>query len=331
MLESALPGYKIWTLGDDIAWLNVGDDGRLWAINPESGFFGVAPGTSMKTNPNMMRTLLKGTFYPTLFTNTALNADTNEPWWEGIDAPRPSNLIDWQGNKYDPSSGQKAAHPNSRFTVSASQCPMLSKEFENPRGVPISAILFGGKRSHMIPLVTESRNWQHGVFVGARMGSETTAAATHQEGVLRRDPMAMLPFCGYNMGDYFRHWIEVGKKMSRPPKIFSINWFRTDDDGKFIWPGFGDNIRVLKWIIDRVNGRVGARETQIGYLPDLKDFDMTVLSISKDRLDQLFAINPEEWDKEIAGAEEFFGKFGSRFPKELTGELGGLKARLGRI
>ena len=328
MLESALPGYKIWTLGDDIAWLNVGSDGRLWAINPETGFFGVAPGTSMKTNPNMMRTLLKGTFYPTLFTNTALNADTNEPWWEGIDGGYPANLIDWMGNKYDPASGRKAAHPNSRFTVSVSQCPSLSKEFENPRGVPISAILFGGRRTHLMPLVVESKNWRHGVFSGALMGSETTAAATHAEGVLRRDPMAMLPFCGYNMGDYFGHWLDIGKKMTRPPKIFSINWFRTDDRGKFIWPGFGDNIRVLKWIIERAGNKVGAKETPIGYLPDIDDLDLKGLSISKESLERLFAVKHDEWQKEAEDAEAFFNKFDGRIPKALIEELHNLKAKL---
>lgn len=328
MLESALPGYKVWTLGDDIAWLNVGPDGRLYAINPETGFFGVAPGTSMKTNPNMMRTLKKGTFFPTLFTNTAINTDTNEPWWEGIDGERPKNLIDWKGNKYDPASGEKAAHPNSRFTASISQCPMLSKEFENPRGVPISAILFGGRRTHIIPLVTEARDWAHGVFIGARMGSETTAAAVHKEGVLRRDPMAMLPFCGYNMGDYFSHWLSMGRKLTHPPKIFSINWFRTDGNGKFIWPGFGDNIRVFKWIIDRVNNRVGARETPVGILPRLEDFDFSGLDISKENVERLFSIDRDEWEKEIADGEQFFEKFGGRMPKELAEELHGLKARL---
>jgi phosphoenolpyruvate carboxykinase (GTP) len=328
MLESALPGYKIWTLGDDIAWLNVGSDGRLWAINPETGFFGVAPGTSMKTNPNMMRTLLRGTFYPTLFTNTALNADTNEPWWEGIDGRPPANLIDWLGNKYDPASGRKAAHPNSRFTVSVSQCPTLSKEFENPRGVPISAILFGGRRTHMMPLVVESKNWQHGVFSGALMGSETTAAATHAQGVLRRDPMAMLPFCGYNMGDYFGHWLDIGKRMTRPPKIFSINWFRTDGQGKFIWPGFGDNIRVLKWIIERANNKIGARETPVGYLPNVSDLDLKGLSISKENLERLFAVKSDEWQKEAGDAEAFFNKFDGRIPKELMEELHNLKAKL---
>ncbi len=328
MLESALPGYKIWTLGDDIAWLNIGSDGRLWAINPETGFFGVAPGTSMRTNPNMMRTLLKGAFFPTLFTNTALNADTNEPWWESIEGVRPANLVDWLGNKYDPASGQKAAHPNSRFTVSASQCPNLSKEFENPRGVPISAILFGGRRTHVVPLVTESKNWQQGVFLGALMGSETTAAANLKEGVLRRDPMAMLPFCGYNMGDYFSHWLDVGRKMTHPPKIFSINWFRTDDQGKFIWPGFGDNIRVFKWIIERVNKEAGAKETPIGYLPKISDFDLKGISISRENIERLFTIKPDEWRKEVEDAETFFDKFGSRMPEALTEELRSLKVIL---
>jgi phosphoenolpyruvate carboxykinase (GTP) len=328
MLESALPGYKIWTLGDDIAWLNVGSDGRLWAINPETGFFGVAPGTSMKTNPNMMRTLLKGTFFPTLFTNTALNADTNEPWWEGLNGERPANLIDWLGNKYDPASGVKAAHPNSRFTVSSSQCPNLSKEFENPRGVPISAILFGGRRTHVVPLVAESKNWQQGVLLGSLMGSETTAAASHKEGVLRRDPMAMLPFCGYNMGDYFGHWLDIGRRMTRPPKIFSINWFRTDDEGKFIWPGFGDNIRVLEWVIDRVNKRVDARDTPIGYLPDISDLDLKGISISKESIKRLFTVDNDEWQREIKDAEAFFGKFDGRIPNELTEELQILKAKL---
>ena len=328
MLESALPGYKVWTVGDDIAWLNVGPDGRLWAINPEAGFFGVAPGTSMKTNPNMMKTVTKGTFFPTLFTNTALNTDTNEPWWEGMDGARPANLIDWQGKKYDPASGQKAAHANSRFTASIYQCPVLSNEYDNPKGVPISAILFGGRRTHTIPLVTESRSWTHGVFIGARMGSETTAAASHAEGVMRRDPMAMLPFCGYNMGDYFSHWLAIGRKLKHPPKIFSINWFRTDDQGKFIWPGFGDNIRVFKWIIDRVNNKVQPKETPIGFLPHIADLDLKGLSISKENAERLFAINLAEWEKEAADAGEFFAKFGSRMPKELIEELHGLKARL---
>ncbi|MFQ5957108.1 MAG: phosphoenolpyruvate carboxykinase (GTP), partial [Candidatus Brocadiales bacterium] len=264
MLESALPGYKIWTLGDDISWLNIGPDGRLYAINPEAGFFGVVPGTSMKSNPNMMRTLKADKFYPTLYTNTALNVDTNEPWWEGKDDPVPKNMVDWQGRPWDSSSGTKAAHPNCRFTVSMYNCPTLSQEFDNPQGVPISAIILGGRRTHLIPLVVESFNWQHGVFLGARTGSETTAAAAHQVGVVRRDPMAMLPFCGYNMGDYFRHWINTGRKLTPPPKIFSVNWFRADEKGGFLWPGFGENIRILKWIVDRVNNRVDAKETPLG-------------------------------------------------------------------
>jgi len=327
MLESALPGYKVWTLGDDIAWLNVGPDGRLWAINPESGFFGVAPGTSMKTNPNMMRTLKKGTFYPTLFTNTALNVDTKEPWWEGIDGGLPKNLLDWQGDPWDSASGNRAAHPNSRFTASLYQCPVLSPEFDNPKGVPISAIIFGGKRMRVKPLVVEALDWPNGVFMGSKMGSETTAAATHKEGVVRRDPMAMLPFCGYNMADYFKHWLNIGKHITHPPKIFSINWFRTDDNGAFLWPGFGENIRVLKWIIDRVNDRVGAKETPIGMVPDLKDLDMHGLKIPQKNLEKLFEVDPEEWRKENEDIEIFLKKFGDRMPKEIWQEFKKMKAK----
>jgi len=328
MLESVLPGYKIWTVGDDIAWLNVGEDGRLWAINPETGFFGVAPGTSMKTNPNMMKTIKKGTFYPTLFTNTALDADKNEPWWEGIDGDIPKNLIDWQGKKWDRSSGTKAAHPNSRFTVSAYQCPTLSPLFENPQGVPISAILFGGKRMTLKPLIVEGFNWQHNVFLGARMGSETTAAASHKEGVVRRDPMAMLPFCGYNMADYFKHWLGIGKRLIYKPRIFSINWFRTDDKGRFLWPGFGDNVRVLKWVIDRVHSRVGAEETPIGLIPHLKDLDLTGLNIPEKDMKELFMIDRKGWMKEADDIAEFLKKFGDRMPKEMWDELNAMKAKL---
>jgi phosphoenolpyruvate carboxykinase (GTP) len=330
MLESVLPGYKIWTLGDDIAWLNVGPDGRLWAINPEAGFFGVAPGTSMKTNPNMIKTLKKGTFYPTLFTNTALDKDTNEPWWEGMDGAMPENLADWQGRPWNKNSGTKAAHPNSRFTASIYQCPTLSPEFDNPKGVPISAIIFGGKRTSVKPLVVEGLSWPNNVFVGSRMGSETTAAAMHKEGVVRRDPMAMLPFCGYNMADYFRHWLDIGKKLSHPPKVFSVNWFLTDDDGKYIWPGFGENIRVLKWMIDRVNGRVGAKETAIGRVPYIKDLDLTGLNIPKDKLEKLFEVDPEAWRKESANIEEYLKNFGSRMPKEIWDEFNKMKAKLER-
>jgi len=321
MLESALPGYKVWTLGDDIAWLNIGPDGRLWAINPEVGLFGVAPGTSIKTNPNMLRSLKKGTFYPTLFTNTGLNVDTNEPWWEGMDGPVPENLLDWQGKPWDKASGTKAAHPNSRFTVSISHSPTLSPEFNNPKGVPISAIIFGGRRTQLVPLVVEAINWRHGVFLGARMGSETTAAAIHQVGVLRRDPMAMLPFCGYNMGDYFGHWLNTGNRLTKPPKIFTVNWFRLDDEGEFIWPGFGENIRVLKWIVDRVNNKIGAKETPVGLVPELKDLNLDGLDIPKDKLAKLFEVKIEEWGPEIEDIRKFFETFGKRLPWEMWDEF----------
>jgi phosphoenolpyruvate carboxykinase (GTP) len=320
MLESALPGYKVWTLGDDIAWINIGPDGRLWAINPEAGFFGVAPGTSAKTNPNMLKTITKGNFYPTLFTNVALNNDTNEPWWDGLTETPPSNLIDWQGNKWRSENPNPPAHPNSRFTVSIGHCPTLSKEYNDPKGVPLSAIIFGGRRKKLIPLVVESLNWQHGVFLGSRMGSETTAAAAGKTGVVRRDPMAMLPFCGYNMADYFGHWLEIGKRCKNPPKIFSVNWFRTDENDKFIWPGFGDNIRVLKWVIDRVENKCDAKETPIGFVPNLKDMDMTDLKIPQNKREQLLEVNMAEWKDEIADIKGFMDKFGSRMPKELDEE-----------
>lgn len=328
MLESTLPGYKVWTLGDDIAWLNIGPDGRLYAINPEIGLFGVAPGTSMRTNPNMMKTLKNSNFYPTLFTNTALNMDTNEPWWEGMDGPIPSNLIDWQGNPWKKSSGDRAAHPNSRFTVSIYNSPTLSPEFDNPRGVPISAMIFGSRRTQLIPLVVEAFNWQHGVFMGARMGSETTAAAIHQVGELRRDPMAMLPFCGYNMGDYFLHWLNIGKRLAHPPKIFSVNWFRINEDGKFIWPGFGENIRVLKWIIDRVYNRIGARETPLGLMPKIEDLELDGLDISKDGLEKLFEVERSQWQEELKGIKDFFKQFGERMPDEIWREYDKLSKEL---
>lgn len=331
MMQSALPGYKIWTIGDDIAWLNVGKDGRLYAINPETGFFGVAPGTSEKTNPNMLTTLKGQKFFPTLFTNTALDTDANEPWWEGLTGTPPAHMLDWQGNPWDKTKGTKAAHPNSRFTVSIYNCPTLSKEFDNPQGVPISAIILGGRRTQLIPLVMEAFNWQHGVFFGTRMGSETTAAASsHSVGVLRRDPMAMLPFCGYNMGDYFGHWLKVGRKLTQPPKIFSVNWFRVDDDGRFIWPGFGDNIRVLKWIIDRVNGRAKAQETPLGLVPQLSDLDLTGLDIPAEKIAKLFEINPDQWGPELQDIEKFFNQFGDRLPKEIWQEYKTLVKKLGK-
>ena len=317
MMESALPGYRVWTLGDDIAWLNIGPDGRLWAINPEAGYFGVAPGTSMKTNPNMMRTIKRGAFNPTLFTNVALDTDRNEPWWEGLDGPVPEHLLDWQGNPWTPASGTKAAHPNSRFTAQIVNSPMLDKEAANPQGVPISAIIFGGRRTQLIPLVTESFSWPHGVFMGARMGSETTAAATGKVGVVRRDPMAMLPFCGYNMADYWRHYLNMGGRMSRPPRIFSVNWFRTDERGKFIWPGFGDNMRVLKWVIDRVTGAVPARETPAGLVPRVEDLDMTGLDLPKDKLEKLFEVRIKDWKAEVDGIRDFLKPYKGRLPAEI--------------
>jgi phosphoenolpyruvate carboxykinase (GTP) len=328
MMRSALPGYKIWTLGDDIAWMNIGPDGRLWAINPEAGFFGVAPGTSLKTNPNMIATLKNDKFFPTLFTNTAVDTDTNEPWWEGLSEKAPAHLTDWRGNPRDAATGTTAAHPNARFTTSIYNCPLLSKEYDNPRGVPISAIIVGGRRSHLIPLIVESSSWQHGVFLAARMGSETTAAATQQVGVVRRDPMAMLPFCGYNMGDYFGHWLKMGARMTKAPKIFSVNWFRVGDDGKFLWPGFGDNARVLKWVIDRINNRAGARETPIGLVPEKKDLDLSGLTIDDNSFEQLFAVNMKEWTEELEDTRQFLARFGDRVPAALWDEYAKLEAQI---
>lgn len=289
MLRSSLPGYKIWTIGDDIAWLHVGEDGCLYAMNPEAGFFGVAPGTSEKTNPIMLETLKTDSFFPTIFTNTALDTDTNEPWWEGLTKIPPKNLIDWQGNKFT-GDEKPAAHPNSRFTVAISNCPTLSPEYNNPNGVKISAIIFGGRRSTEIPLVYESFDWNHGVELGANMQSETTAAAEHKTGVLRKDPMAMLPFCGYNMENYFNHWRNIGKRLKSPPKIFFVNWFRKDENGKFLWPGFGENIRVLKWMIERTQNKADARKTPIGLMPNLKDLDLNGLNLPPENLEKLFDI-----------------------------------------
>jgi phosphoenolpyruvate carboxykinase (GTP) len=329
MLESALPGYKIWTIGDDIAWLNIGPDGRLYAINPETGFFGVAPGTSLKTNPNMVRTLKAAKFYPTLFTNTGLDLDRNEPWWEGADGPVPGRVIDWQGKPWTPGQEGKAAHANSRFTVSLYNAPTLSREFDNPKGVPISAILLGGKRTQLVPLVAEAFDWEHGVFMGTRTGSETTAAAAGKTGVLRRDPMAMLPFCGYNMGDYFGHWINMGQRLKHPPKIYAVNWFRVDDAGKFIWPGFGENIRVLKWVLDRVNNRVGARETPIGLVPNSGDLDLSGLSIPKEKMERLFEVDRQGWQGELKEIDGFLGQFGAHLPAGIRRQRDALAKRLG--
>lgn len=327
MLDPVMKGYKITTLGDDIAWLNVGPDGRLYAINPESGFFGVAPGTSYKTNPNMMRTLENDKWYPTLFTNTALNLSENSPWWEGL-GEMPPKLEDWQGNPYDPASGNPAAHPNSRFTVSIYNCPTLSPEFDNPRGVPVSAIIFGGRRSDTIPLVSESFDWAHGVFRGSINGSETTTAAMGKVGVVRRDPMAMLPFTGYNMADYFRHWLEMGRKVKYLPKIFTVNWFQKDENGQFMWPGFRENSRIIKWMIDRIKGKVGARETPIGLVPKVEDLYLEGLEIDRRALERLLEVNPEQWRKEVEESESFYAQFGDRLPEELRHHMARLKASL---
>ena len=318
-------GYKVWTVGDDIAWMRIGPDGRLWAVNPENGFFGVAPGTNEKSNPNALASTRQGT----IFTNVVHNLDDNTVWWEGLDKNPPKNALNWKGEKWDCTDGSKGAHPNSRFTAPAKNCPCISSEFENGEGVPISAIVFGGRRAKTAPLVYQSRNWNNGVFVGSIMSSETTAAASGAVGTLRRDPMAMLPFCGYNMGDYFGHWLEMGEKLGdKAPKIFNVNWFRLDDEGNFIWPGFGDNMRVLLWMLDRCEGKVGAKETPIGYVPEIDDLDMEGLDISKETLADLLNVDKDIWKDEAAGIEEFYKKFGDRLPAELKKQLDELKARL---
>ncbi|MBR2500712.1 MAG: phosphoenolpyruvate carboxykinase (GTP) [Clostridia bacterium] len=319
-----LEGYKVWTVGDDIAWLRIGKDGRLWAVNPEAGFFGVAPGTSTKTNPNALATTMKNT----IFTNVLLNTEDNTVWWEGLDGEPPKEGIDWKGNPWTPDCGVKGAHPNSRFTAPAAQCPCISSEFEAPEGVPISAIVFGGRRAKTAPLVYEAFDWQHGVFVGATMASETTAAAAGAVGVVRRDPMAMIPFCGYNMADYFAHWLEMGKKIPNAPKIFHVNWFRLDENGKFMWPGFGDNLRVLNWILDRCEGKAGAKETAIGYLPNPSDINVEGLKIDEATLENLLSVDKSVWKDEIANQKEFFAKFGDDLPEGIKEELAKLEARL---
>ena len=319
-----LEGYKVWTVGDDIAWLRVGPDGRLWAINPEAGFFGVAPGTSSKTNKNALLTTMSNT----IFTNVALR-DDNTVWWEGHDDETPAHCIDWKGNEWTSDSEEKAAHPNSRFTAPARQCPCISSEFENPAGVPISAIIFGGRRAKTAPLVYQSFDWNHGVFIGSTMASETTAAAAGAVGVVRRDPMAMKPFIGYNVGDYFAHWIEMGKKISNPPKIFNTNWFRKSDDGKFLWPGFGDNMRVLLWILDRCDDKVGAVESPIGYLPNKEDLKLEGLDISEEDLNELLNVDKEVWLDEVAQIKELYAGF-EKLPAELAEQLKALEARLNK-
>ena len=322
-------GYKIWCVGDDISWIRKGPDGRLYAINPENGFFGVAPGTNEKSNPNALAATRKNT----IFTNVALNLDNNTVWWEGLDKNPPENAIDWQGRPWNgKTSEEKGDHPNSRFTAPAVNCPCISSEFENPAGVPISAIVFGGRRAKLAPLVYQSRSWNHGVFVGSIMASETTAAAAGAVGVVRRDPMAMLPFCGYNMADYWQHWIDIGAGLDedKAPKIFNVNWFRKDDDGNFLWPGFGDNMRVLEWIIKRCEGKVDAEETAIGFVPKAEDINLEGIEdeVSEDQLKEILSVDNSLWEDEAKGIEEFYAKFGDRLPKALSDELNTLKANL---
>ncbi|MEG1953677.1 MAG: phosphoenolpyruvate carboxykinase (GTP) [Hydrogenoanaerobacterium sp.] len=325
----AKQGYKVWTVGDDIAWLKPGKDGRLYAINPENGFFGVAPGTNVKSNFNALASTKKNT----IFTNVVHNMDDNTVWWEGLDKNPPENAIDWLGKPWNgKTSTEKGANPNSRFTAPAVNCPCVSKEFNNPEGVPISAMIFGGRRAKTAPLVYQSRSWEHGVFVGSTMASETTAAATGAVGVVRRDPMAMLPFCGYHMGDYFRHWLDMGKTLGdKAPKIFNVNWFRTDDEGHFVWPGFGDNMRVLMWIIDRCNGNADAVETPIGYEPKPEDINIEGLEgITTATVKDLLTVDKDLWEEEAAGIREFYAKFGDKLPKELAKELNTLEANLAK-
>ncbi|MBQ2897518.1 MAG: phosphoenolpyruvate carboxykinase (GTP) [Clostridia bacterium] len=313
-------GYKVWTVGDDIAWLRIGPDGRLYAINPEAGFFGVAPGTSEKTNFNALAATKKNT----IFTNVAINNDDNTVWWEGLDKNPPENCTEWTGKQVNGKTFDgKLAHPNSRFTAPAINCPCISSEFENPQGVPISAIVFGGRRAKTAPLVYQARDWEHGVFVGATMASETTAAAAGAVGVVRRDPMAMKPFVGYNMADYFAHWIEMGKKLDpeKAPKIFHVNWFRQDDEGNFMWPGFGDNMRVLLWILDRCENRAGAVDSAIGYLPEDGAVDTTDLDLNPDVLKELLSVDKDIWMEDVVNQKEYFAQFGDRLPKEIAKQL----------
>jgi phosphoenolpyruvate carboxykinase (GTP) len=323
VVPRALEGWKAWTVGDDIAWLRPGDDGRLWAINPEAGFFGVVPGTNRASNPTAFDMIQKNTIY----TNVALRPD-GTPWWEGHDDPVPSTALDWQGQPWTPESDTKAAHPNSRFTTPATQCASLSSEFLNPNGVPIDAMLFGARRQSRVPLVYESRSWQHGTFLGATLSSETTAAATGKVGVVRRDPMAMLPFCGYNMADYFGHWLSVGKKLQLPPKIFRVNWFRATKEGRFLWPGFGDNLRVLKWILDRCDGKGKAVATPIGYVPTEDSIDRSGLNVSDSVMAELLRVDPKEWEAALNEQKTFLVSFAGRIPKGIVDEHQDLAQRI---
>jgi phosphoenolpyruvate carboxykinase (GTP) len=320
---AALGDWKVFTVGDDIAWLRVGPDGGLWAINPENGYFGVAPGTSAKSNPNALASLQRDA----LFTNVAMTADGNV-WWEGMDSPAPAGLIDWRGHPWRADSGEKAAHPNSRFTAPMTNNPALSPHAEDPQGVPISAIIFGGRRARTMPLVLESTHWTHGVFMGAIMGSETTAAAVGEVGVVRRDPMAMLPFCGYNIGDYLGHWLAMREKLSRPPRLFMVNWFRKDAAGNFLWPGYGENLRALKWMLDRIDGRIEGRRTSVGIVPAPSDLDLSGLEIAPAQLEQALAVDPAEWRTELASAGRFLTEIGPALPSSLLDRHRELAARL---
>jgi phosphoenolpyruvate carboxykinase (GTP) len=327
MMVSSLEkeGYRVKTIGDDIAWMHIAKDGTLRAVNAEAGFFGVAPGTNLKTNPNMMAAF----HHDTIFTNTAMTAETREPWWEGIGTEPHEDLINWKGEKWSPSMGP-AAHPNSRYTVAANQSPSISPHWEDPAGVPISAIIFGGRRAKLAPLVYEARDWNHGVFVGATMASETTAAATGAVGVSRRDPMAMIPFCGYNMADYFQHWLSMGPKIENAPKIFHVNWFRKDANGKFLWPGFGENVRVLKWIVDRIEKKAGATDTPIGYVPTPSSLMLDGLNISRENLADLLSVNSNDWAQEAEATGKFFEIFGDRLPEEINAQQKAQSDRLTR-
>ena len=321
----AKKGYKVWTVGDDIAWIRKGPDGRLWAINPENGFFGVAPGTNIKSNPNALHATEKGT----IFTNVVHNLENNTVWWEGLDKNPPTKALNWKGEPCTAESGEKGAHPNSRFTAPATNCPSISKEFDSPNGVPLSAMVFGGRRAKTAPLVYQSLDWVNGVFVGSIMASETTAAASGAVGVVRRDPMAMLPFCGYNMGDYFQHWLNIGKDVGdKVPKIFHVNWFRLDDEGHFLWPGFGENLRVLLWILDRCEDKVGAVETPIGYLPKPEDINLEGIDVTEETLKELLSVDKELWLEDTVRIEDFYNKIGNTVPKELRNELTKLKKKL---
>ena len=327
MMVSALEsqGYRVWTVGDDIAWMHVGSDGMLRAINPESGFFGVAPGTNGKTNPNVIKAL----HHDSIFTNVAMT-ESGEPWWEGLDGDPQESLVNWKGEKWTSSKGP-AAHPNSRYTVPAKQSPSISAHWEDPEGVPISAFIFGGRRARVAPLVYEARNWQHGVFVGAMMASETTAAATGAVGVTRRDPMAMLPFCGYNMADYFRHWLDMGPKLQHPPRVFHVNWFRKGPDGKLLWPGYGENVRVLKWMLERIEGRAESNDTPIGYVPTRASLTLDGLSVSPGTIEELLHVDSNDWAGELDATGKFFEKFGKRLPAEIRAEHNALAERLQRV